>query len=540
MADLDKIMTALRNAHAAGDTAGAKRLAAMAKAAQGQPPSAGMAKLSDMSRNPTVQPRERGVMDTIKDNFVGVDDGVQSVGESIGTWINRAGESATLGLVGDEANAAAYSMLPGRNYPDELARMRANERGMSTAGRLSADVIGAVAPALTGVGAAAKAATLGGAMLRGAGAGAAMGGIYGAMEGEGGANERLKSGAISAALGGAIGGAIPAVSAGVSRMFAGKAPRVTAPAVDDLKEEAGALYEIARKSGVTAAREQTGELAGRIRSIAAEEGIVTPTGRIAESFPKLKDAINMVDDFAQGTMDPRQMQSVRRTFQSAAASADASERRIGRAMLETFDKFIEPLAPEFRKANALYRRAMQGELIDTAVELAGSRAGQFSGSGFENALRTEFRALERQIIKGQLKGLPESVVKQISKVARGGSIENILRGIGKAAPTGVVSAALGGGGGFMVGNAVGGPVAGAVLGGGTMLAGGLARKGATALQSQNAAIASELARAAGGNLPNALARIPSVIERGSNALGFASLPAVLNYLSPSLQGGSRP
>lgn len=341
-------------------------------------------------------------------------------------------------------------------------------------------------------------------------------------------------------LGGAIGGAVPAISAGISRALSGRAQTVKAPSVDDLKEEAGALYEIARKSGVTAMREQTADLAGRIRGIAAEEGIVTPTGRIAESFPKLKDAINMVDDFAQGTMDPRQMQSVRRTFQAAASSADASERRIGRAMLETFDKFIEPLAPEFKKANALYRRAMQGELIDTAIELAGSKAGQFTGSGFENALRSEFRALERQIIKGKLKGLPESVVKQISRVARGGSIENLLRGIGKAAPTGVVSAGLGGGTGFMVGNAVGGPMAGAVLGGGTMLAGGLARKGATALQSRNAAVASELARAVGGNLPNALARIPSVIERGGNLLGFSGLPAAVNYLNPSLQGGSRP
>jgi hypothetical protein len=40
MADLDKIMTALRNAHAAGDTAAAKRLAAMAKAASAAPVSA--------------------------------------------------------------------------------------------------------------------------------------------------------------------------------------------------------------------------------------------------------------------------------------------------------------------------------------------------------------------------------------------------------------------------------------------------------------------------------------------------------------------
>src|SRR5690606_6127403 len=112
------------------------------------------------------------------------------------------------------------------------------------------------------------------------------------------------------------------------------------------------------------------------------------------------------------------------------------ERRIATLMLEQFDQFLDPLAPQIAQANQIYSRAMKGEAIETAIELAGSRAGQFSGSGFENALRTEFRAMERAIIKGDLRGLSEAEKEAISRVARGGSLENIARWIGKFAPSG--------------------------------------------------------------------------------------------------------
>jgi hypothetical protein len=106
MADLDKIMTALRNAHAAGDAAAAKRLAAMAKAAQSQPSQSqamtdGMSKLSDMTRNPTAsldaeqdrRASERTVGQALYDNLIGdPNDGVDSAGERLGRGLNDAGK----------------------------------------------------------------------------------------------------------------------------------------------------------------------------------------------------------------------------------------------------------------------------------------------------------------------------------------------------------------------------------------------------------------------------------------------------------------
>jgi hypothetical protein len=124
MADLDKIMTALRNAHAAGDTAAAKRLAAMAKAAQSQPKQSqamtdGLSKMSGMTQNPTAaldaeqarRASERTVGQALYDNLIGdPNDGVDSAGERLGRGINDVAKAAGAGVARGTASLAA---LPG-------------------------------------------------------------------------------------------------------------------------------------------------------------------------------------------------------------------------------------------------------------------------------------------------------------------------------------------------------------------------------------------------------------------------------------------
>lgn len=125
MADLDKIMTALRNAHAAGDTAAAKRLAAMAKAAQGgggtKSPamSEGLAKLSGMTQDPAAalageqerRAANRSVGQALYDNLIGdPNDGVDSAGERLGRGINDVAKAAGAGVARGTASLAA---LPG-------------------------------------------------------------------------------------------------------------------------------------------------------------------------------------------------------------------------------------------------------------------------------------------------------------------------------------------------------------------------------------------------------------------------------------------
>ncbi|MGS4985881.1 hypothetical protein SAMN05444149_1081 [Pseudosulfitobacter pseudonitzschiae] len=175
----------------------------------------------------TAEPtQERGFGAALYDNVIGnPDDGVQSYGESLGTWLNRAGESMTLGLGGDELSGAVYAPakralaavgLGGdaeASYESERDRFRANEEGMSGVGKFSADVTGSVVPAILGLGVVKAAPTIWGAIGRGAGLGATAGGTQGFMEGEGGFSDREVSGGIGAGAGAVVGGAIPPAAA---------------------------------------------------------------------------------------------------------------------------------------------------------------------------------------------------------------------------------------------------------------------------------------------------------------------------------------
>jgi hypothetical protein len=310
------------------------------------------------------------------------------------------------------------------------------------------------------------------------------------------------AGQVARRVGQEVGSNIIPVMAGPAKVAGtlatiGRAIQTAAPSVESLTDEAKVLYQAANSKGAVLPVQQSAQMSNDMRQIAVSEGIVTPTGRINESYEKIAALIRSFDDYGKGALTVDQMQSVRRLITNALKSPDGDERRIAMQMLDKFHKHLDPIAPEIAQANAIYHRAANGDMIETAIELAKSKAGQFSGSGFENALRTEFRALDRQIIKGQLKGLSPEEIEAIQKVARGGPIEDALRYLGKLAPTGVVSMSAAGGVPFFIGNTVGGPAAGAAAAGATMGTGMVARSLATKMTEGHANVAAALARRGG-------------------------------------------
>ena len=94
----------------------------------------------------------------------------------------------------------------------------------------------------------------------------------------------------------------------------------------------------------------------------------------------------------------------------------------------------------------------------------------------ENAIRIQFRSLLNRIIKGQESGWSQDEIKAIEKVVQGGPVENLLRYLGKFAPTGVVSAYGGTGGAAMAAYNITGDPNLAYLAGGTVAAGGTGAK----------------------------------------------------------------
>lgn len=439
-------------------------------------------------------PRSQQYVDT-KANAEAAGDGMGAITSFLkghafgGSWTDEA-----LGQV-DEALTGAPSEIMTETARASSDRFAEEHPWLSTGAQLAGGLNSAfgigrlAAPAISGLNIA-KAGSLGGkalaGILGGGLAGATEGAIYGAGLGEEGsrvesAGKEAGVQAVLSALTGGIGGAL----AGRSQR---KAAIDAVPTVDELKQQAGALYDKVAQSGVTIPPSETAAIARRADDLFRSEGLETPVGRVAKAYNKANHARSMLKDYAPSLdnpggfpMDMNQAKAVRRSLSDAAGSIEKPEARVGSKMIADFDNWISGYAPELEEANALYSRAKKGSMVDEAIELAGVRAGQFSGSGFENALRTEFRGLSRKITKGHpsVRGLTEAQKEAIKTVADGGSVQTAMRNLGKLAPTGVVSAGLGGGGAYAVGNTIGGPAMGAGAAATTMGLGTLGRIAAT-------------------------------------------------------------
>lgn len=263
----------------------------------------------------------------------------------------------------------------------------------------------------------------------------------------------------------------------------------------ELKAKARAKYEEGHSLGLKIKPKATKALEAEIRGIATDAGLITPTGRVIDNAD-IRQVLDLLEDFQAGNITTKQAQSLRSQIQGIAGSKDPKFSRVGVKMKHAYDDWLGQFAPQFKEANVLNTRAMRGEMMDRAEELAEIRAGQYSQSGHENALRTELRQIDRDIAKGKTKGLRPDQVDAIHNVSRGTQATNIARAVGKLAPRGVVS------GGFhafpfTVGTMVGGPVAGAALAGATASTGVLGSALASSLQRNAAKRASAAMRAAG-------------------------------------------
>ena len=351
---------------------------------------------------------------------------------------------------------------------------------------------------------------------------------------------QLGAGAVGGSVGEATNnpylGTAAAIATGVAtgRPAAGKTTKMLAKANDaatrKLSQQASRAYQAADQSGVKASQQSFGKFADDLATKMTDEGLDT----VLE--PRSSRALERVLDAKGGEPTIKQLDVLRRVMRRAAQSPDKSERNMARQMIDEMDDYIFNLKPAdvvsgsgdvaaatnaLKQARNAYMRSSKATEVDDLIKAARDRSSQFSGSGMENALRTEFRKLATNERRMRLFSADEQ--KAIRKVANGGPIENAMRWLGKFAPTNVVNMA---GGGF-VGSTIGGPV-GAV---GLPAAGFVGRNVATNMTTRNAELARALMlgnaapKAAGGS-PNtqALANILLAREK-DRALSPQPVPA---------------
>lgn len=288
----------------------------------------------------------------------------------------------------------------------------------------------------------------------------AYGSIYGATQAEDPLHGAVGGGAsafLGNRLGGAIGKAFPGAT-GVGRGIREADAKV--PTSQALRDEASALYADAEANGLTASPDETFALADRVGNILSREGRLSPKGNLTEVQPKVKEAYKLAQDFAGEPMTPTQIQTVRGVIADAGRSQDASERRIARLLLNDFDAWTDATNPALAEglgnARGVASRYLQGDRLALADEMADIRTSQFSNSGAGNAVRTDFRALDRNIAKGT-ESFDPAVEAAIREASRGTPISNSLRNFGKFGfqhPLNAAAAIAGGG-------ATAGPIGGA-------------------------------------------------------------------------------
>jgi hypothetical protein len=446
---------------------------------------------------------------------------------------------------GDEIVARGTSLLSGRPYEEELARERERLRqnredypAMSTVGEFggavatavtpiglggqvatrvpraaqalgriaprAAQALGRIAPrAAQAVGQVAGKAPLASRMVAGAGEGAALSGLYGFNASEGDFSERLKD-ARTASYWGAGGGALTSLAGGVAqkgqRAWAGRKAKSQmlkeTPSTEDLLKRGKGAMDAAERGAKTASPEQTADYSARLRSVLLDKGYIAPDDTLVPGVGEgVSRAHNLSKRYERQSMTPRQMQTFREVLGDAAGSQAPQEARIGKILRDQFDEWADPLRPGHAEGRALYAAGKRGEKMDQLATQAANQAGQFKGSGYENALRTQYRQLAQRIAKGQARGYTPEQVEAIQRVARGGPIENAARNVGSLAPNRPFHAIMGGGMPATLAMLAGlSPQAAFAIGGGLLTASAVGRTTATTMQKRNAQIAAALMR----------------------------------------------
>lgn len=449
--------------------------------------------------------REANLMDgvarlgeTASDTFTGAMQGLtmgsyDELASAVGTPINAVGRLVT----GEDSINGMGDVLPflGRSFQDTRQGQQevvdqAYER--SPVAAILGDLTGSAGLGLVSGGA--NITSIARPTLAGmAGRGAIEGGLTGSAGGFNAAPEdTLASRAASTATGGAAGAVLGAVTGGIlGGRMAGNQSRAV-PSVDDLKADAGMIYEVGRNSGLSASPQMSQDLADSMESIARKENVILPNGKTNPAYAALNGILDITDAYKGRSVSVGELQKIRDNIRDVVASPEPGVQRIALNMLDEFNDYAYKVYPELAEADDLYWKAKTGELVEKMGQLAQARSGQYSQSGMENALRAEFRAIERQIIKGKVKGLPPELVDQIKKVAQGDELQDFARWVSKFGIQNPLTSSTG----ILAGLASGSAIPTLGIWAGAQGAGALARS----MANEKYKIASALARS-GGQLP---------------------------------------
>lgn len=266
-------------------------------------------------------------------------------------------------------------------------------------------------------------------------------------------------------------------------------------ATDQLRAASNAAYKAAENAGAVF---KPNAYDNFVSSLVTK---IENSGYLPKLQPKIAAVLEELDAQKGTAKSLEKLELLRRVNKNAMGSKEADEQRLAGIVQDELDDFVSKAGPadilagnaplalsELKNARKLWSQASKSDAIETLIDRANISAPNFSASGIENALRTEFRALAKNPKKMRLFAPDEQ--EAIRKVAMGDLPVNALRELGRFGSPGVVGTTLSSGLGMLFG----GPVGAVAL----PLAGRAARAGSAVLQQRNADMAAALMR--GGKL----------------------------------------
>lgn len=385
-----------------------------------------------------------------------------------------ATDAMSFGL-SDEINAG-IARLTGGDYNTELNAQRQMMRnaegsnpGYYAGGQIAGGLVQAAATgggSLVGATRALPAATRIGRVVQTAGniakpaaTAGASGAVYGFNSGEGGFDERLQNakdvGTVSAVMGPIANVAAKTIGKTANKVM-GQSAIWSSKELEDMSQR---LYRQATQEGAMVRPNTIANVGYHMNAQVVNDINYSPN--IPEGFTAARKAMDIVDRafISKGPRVSRatgqttvgtpasleEMEIVRRRLTKLAGQTnDDDEARMIFKMRATLDDAIGQLTPAdmangsksafktLGEARKLWNVKSQTEWSETMLNRANNRAGQFSISKMENAIRTEARNAANNA--KTMRRMPDEVVKATEKVANPGMAQNSVRNLAKFAP----------------------------------------------------------------------------------------------------------
>jgi hypothetical protein len=290
------------------------------------------------------------------------------------------------------------------------------------------------------------------------------------------------------------------------------APNKQYATTEQLKDMSQGLYDEAKKAGVEYTAPGYTRLVAGLRHKMKKEGLrqdlhpdtFHAMAEMEKAIPRQVAADPMaaitgkVPKQPKMTLDLSEVDTLRRVAGKAKRGFDpqkADDRRLAKIMTDRIDDWIKtPVARDIaagdptkasesiKNARHLWERMRKAETLDKIHERALNKVGaNYSNAGMQTALRQEFKNLANSPKMSRFTKEEQAVIRRI---VRGASGENILRYLGKFAPTSPISAMVSmfvGAPGGVVGQA-------ALMGAGTVARNASARMGANKVNELNALV----------------------------------------------------